>query len=84
MANKQECDSYAAELARRFEEFTGWAIANWPKKDFPLLLSDFDQSRRELGNILGPKLAEGDESDGPSAGNAEQGQYIDVNPMPWP
>jgi len=82
MASKAECDKYAAMLAQRFEEYTRWAIQNWPNKDFPLIASDFDASRRELGEILGPKLSEGEEKS-PSA-ESEQGQYRDVTPMPWP
>ncbi|MGE5648574.1 hypothetical protein [Noviherbaspirillum sp. UKPF54] len=82
MASKEECDRYASELTQRFEEFTKWAIANWPKKEFPLLPSDFSEARREISEIVGPKLGEG-ENDAPGipAGTA---QYRDVNPMPWP
>ncbi|WP_136418320.1 MULTISPECIES: hypothetical protein [Oxalobacteraceae] len=83
MANKQECDKYAAELIQRFEDFTRWAIAHWPNPESPLLSSDFNESRREIGRLAGPKLGEGSADDG-SAGNRETTQYIDMNPMPWP
>lgn len=85
MASKAECDKYAAELTQRFEELTKWAIVNWPRKEFPLLASDFTESRREIAGIIGPKLGDGDTESLPaSAANADDGQYRDVNPMPWP
>lgn len=84
MATKVECDKYAAELAQRFEELTMWAIEKWPKPEFPLLQSDFSESRKEIGQILGPKLGEGSEGGTTSPGNDEPNQYVDMNPMPWP
>jgi len=84
MASKEECDRYAAELTQRFEELARWAIANWPKKDFPLLRSDFSESRREIGEIVGSRL--GEANDDAAAPDRRRGpdQYIDMNPMPWP
>lgn len=94
MAGKEERDRYAQELTHRFEEFTRWAIANWPDRRFPLLDSDFAGSRREIAQIAGPKLAEGEtdeqESAGVQSGNTAPGipvnakQYVDVTPAPWP
>ena len=82
MASKAECDKYAAMLLQRFEEYTKWAIANWPNKDFPLMESDFEASHRELSEILGPKLSEGE--DKPASEEPGRAQYRDVTPMPWP
>lgn len=84
MASNEEFDRYAAELTQRFEELTKWAIANWPKKEFPLLESDFRESRREIGTIIGPKLGEGESTSSAPAIPAKSEQYRDVNPMPWP
>jgi hypothetical protein len=84
MASKEECDRYAAELTQRFEELARWAIANWPKKDFPLLSSDFSESRREIGGIVGSKLGDASDDDVPSDRRRGAGQYVDMNPMPWP
>lgn len=83
MATKEECDRYATEVAHRFEEFTQWAIANWPNKNFPLLSSDFTESRKEVGMILGNKLHEGQTSTD-SGNEGDSKQYIDVTPAPWP
>ncbi len=83
MATKQECDKYAAELVQRFEDLTRWAIANWPNRDSPLLSSDFNESRREIGRIAGPKLGDGSPPDA-DVPDRETQQYIDMNPMPWP
>ena len=84
MASKAEYDKYAAELTQRFDELTRWAIENWPKREFPLLDSDFSASRRELGEILGPKLGDAGDANPPSPPDDEPGQFIDMNPMPWP
>jgi hypothetical protein len=84
MASKEECDKYAAELNRRFEELTSWAIANWPKKEFPLLKSDFSDSRREIGRIIGPKLGDPDGGAPASEKDKDSAPFIDMNPMPWP
>ena len=84
MASKEDCDRYAAELTQRFEELTRWAIANWPKKDFPLLSSDFSESRREIGGIVGSKLGDASDDDVAPDRRRGSGQYVDMNPMPWP
>lgn len=84
MATKAECDKYAAELVQRYEDLTKWAIENWPKQEFPLLPSDFKESRKEIGQIVGPKLGDGGENVAAPARTNEPGQYIDMNPMPWP
>jgi hypothetical protein len=86
MAGKEECDRYAQELARRFEEFTQWAQDNWPVKSMPLLASDFDGSRRELQEILGEKLQRGQGRDDSTEAPPNDGsvQYVNINPAPWP
>jgi hypothetical protein len=84
MASKTECDKYASELTQRFDELTRWAIANWPKKNFPLLNSDFSASRREISAIVGPRLGEGDKDGEAADRKRDSGQYIETNPMPWP
>ena len=76
-----ESSRYADELIRRFEEFTNWAINNWPQKNYPLLASDFAESRREISTILGRRLHEGESLPPPEKGGP---QYLDVNPSPWP
>lgn len=83
MASKEECDQYAAELTRRFDEYVRWAIANWPKPEFPLLSSDFKESRREISLIAGPKLGDSEEQDS-AASSRNSKQFRDMNPMPWP
>lgn len=85
MAKKEECDQYAAELTRRFDDLVQWAMANWPTPAFPLLSSDFSQSRREIAQIVGSKLGEGEAADKAVSGNTkDSAPYIDMNPMPWP
>jgi hypothetical protein len=85
MATRKECDQYAAELNERFEGLVQWAIQNWPHKNFPLLMSDFAASRREIGTILGPKLGD-DDGDAESASSEinEHPAYVSTTPMPWP
>ncbi len=80
MASKEECDRYAAEVTRRFEEFTQWSIAHWPNKSAPLQQSDFGAARKELAAILGEQLS-APSADSPSEGGP---QYVNMNPTPWP
>jgi hypothetical protein len=83
MASKEECDRYAIEMARRFEEFTKWAVENWPVKDAPLQSFDFSESRKEIGQILGPRLLEG-RTDLPESPSEDSARYRQINPTPWP
>lgn len=83
MADQKACDEYAAEMARRFDEFVRWARENWPVKQFPLMESDFVESRKELHDILGDRLgaALAGANVDPAAGGP---QYVSMNPTPWP
>lgn len=82
MPTPQECNAYASEVARRFEEFSQWAIDNWPDKSYPLMSSDFAQARQEIGLLLGSRLRDGPSSGSPATD--ETAQYRDVTPAPWP
>lgn len=86
MASKEQCDKYATELTERFEQLTQWAIENWPKKEFPLLRSDFAASRKEMAQIIGPNLGEcnTDEDTSAAAQRNDSAPFVDMNPMPWP
>lgn len=84
MASKEQLDRYASELVTRFEDLTKWAIANWPRSDFPLMQSDFSESRKELSRIIGPKLGDGDTQANIPRRGPENRQYVDENPAPWP
>jgi hypothetical protein len=84
--NHEEVERFSADMARRFEEFTRWAIEAWPNRGFPLLGSDFDTARGEMRAIMAEKLRQGaslppdknpDDDDPPI-------QYRNVNPSPWP
>jgi hypothetical protein len=84
MANKEQCDRFANEMAYRFEDLVKWAIENWPNKDTPLLSSDFSESRKEIAQILGPRLSEG-RTDLPGSSSEERfAQYVQTTPAPWP
>ncbi len=84
LTEKEKYDNYAAEMVQRFDDFTKWAIENWPKKNFPLMQSDFNQARKEIGLILGPKLGEGDANRAISSETHSEPQFVDMNPTPWP
>lgn len=86
MASKEEYDQYAAELTSRFDDLVQWALANWPRKEFPLQSSDFCASRREISQIVGAKLGDSDAhaDNAASPPGNDQEQFRDVNPMPWP
>jgi hypothetical protein len=83
MATRKECDQYAVELNERFEALIRWAIQNWPRKNYPLLMSDFSASRREISTIIGPKLGDG-EAEANDSPNNSSASYISTTPMPWP
>lgn len=83
MAEQEARDAFAVEMARRFEEFVSWSIANWPAPASPLMESDFAACRTELQGLLGKRLDEAEvgEAADPAAGGA---QYVNSNPAPWP
>jgi hypothetical protein len=84
MADKQACDAYAAEMARRFEDLVTWARDNWPVPSSPLLDSDFEGARRDLNLILGERLSQAQSADQAASPAAGGPQYVSVNPAPWP
>ncbi|QRX83192.1 hypothetical protein [Glaciimonas sp. PAMC28666] len=88
MNDKEKRDEFADELTRRFDELTHWAIEHWPVASFPLMPSDFSESGKEISEILGPKLAQGesDNSNDPqiTSQSEHEPQYVNVTPMPWP
>lgn len=84
MTDKRKCDEFAADMARRFDEFVQWSIENWPVPESPLMESDFDASRAELHRLLGQRLDEArnvETAPDPAAGGP---QYVSLNPAPWP
>lgn len=83
VTDKERYDAFAAEFMQRFDEMVRWAIVHWPNEKFPLMESDFTQSRREISQILGPKLGEPETPRASPAGSG-QPQYFDVDPAPWP
>jgi hypothetical protein len=85
MSNKERYDKYAAEFSGRFEELIRWAMENWPNKNFPLLQSDFVLCRKELADILGPKLSQDEDSAlSPSPIDKDNPPFIETTPAPWP
>lgn len=84
MTGNNQYDAFAAEASSRFEEFVQWTIDNWPKKDSPLLPSDFDQARRDMKNHLSHKLSAQADAHAGTTQKEEQIQYLPVSPAPWP
>lgn len=84
MATKEQCDQFSTEMARRFEEFTRWSIENWPNKSTPLMSSDFSESRKEIGRILGNRLNEGRSDLAPPQSDTNDNQFVQMTPAPWP
>lgn len=83
MPTKDEYDLFAAEMVRKFEDFTTWAKENWPDRQSPLTDSDFASMRKQVAEMVGPRLGTGEaKPDGPGAG--DDAQYVNVTPMPWP
>lgn len=84
MTNKDQCDKFATDMAGRFEDFTKWAIENWPDSGASLLPSDFSESRKEIARILGDKLSASQLNKPPPDNADSSAQYVQMNPMPWP
>lgn len=82
----QAREQYADELMRRYLELRRWAVENWPNTAQPLQASDFIATDRELQLLLGARLNSGKHADQrpANAQNAQNAQYEDVTPMPWP
>lgn len=61
-------------------------MENWPNKDFPLMQSDFVETRNEIANIVRPKLGTVGGNSGQTASSSvpDDPQYIDMKPAPWP
>jgi len=84
MTDKERYDAFASAFMQHFDGLIHWAMVNWPNEKFPLMESDFVQSRREISQILGPKLGD-PEPPRPSHGRGEkEPSYLDVAPAPWP
>lgn len=84
MTSQTECDQFADEFNRRFEELVSWAIHHWPEKNQPLQPGDFSASQREIALLLGARLHAGTPPDvGPPPSDGGE-QYVNVNPAPWP
>ncbi len=81
MASKQECDKFASELERRFQELMEWAIGNFPNKGEPLSASDFADARKEISKICAKAGQPWKSAPEPSEGGP---QYRSLNPAPWP
>ena len=88
MSTKDEYDLFAAEMARRFEDFVSWSMEHWPNKQVPLVDSDFAVARKEISEMVGPRLGDGQrrmpDEDAAAAPSDDGAQYVQVTPMPWP
>ncbi|HZG18781.1 MAG TPA: hypothetical protein VE092_02105 [Herbaspirillum sp.] len=81
---EQQREAYARELRQRFAAYKQWAIAHWPVAEQPLEDSAFVASERELELLTGSRLHPGRQSGAIPADDAQQAQFEDVTPAPWP
>src|SRR4051812_6067536 len=84
MTDKERYDAFASAFMQRYDELVHWAMVNWPNEKFPLMASDFAESRREISQILGPKLGDPEPSRPSYGSGKKEPQYLDVSPAPWP
>ncbi|NUU01277.1 hypothetical protein [Herbaspirillum robiniae] len=77
-------EKYAQELQARFADYKRWAMANWPVKEQALTDAAFVAAQRELELITGAMLHPGRKPGATPAGGAQQPQFEDVTPAPWP
>ncbi|MCP3655278.1 hypothetical protein [Herbaspirillum sp.] len=83
-AIEQQREDYARQLRLRFEEYKRWAIEHWPVAEQPLDDSAFIAAERELDLLTGTMLHPGRKPDSIPASGAQQAQFEDVTPAPWP
>ncbi|MBP1313186.1 type II secretory pathway pseudopilin PulG [Herbaspirillum sp. 1173] len=83
-AIEQQREEYARQLRLRFEQYKRWAIEHWPVAEQPLDDSAFIAAERELDLLTGTMLHPGRKPDGIPASGAQQTQFEDVTPAPWP
>jgi len=83
-AIEQQREEYARQLRLRFEEYKRWAIEHWPVAEQPLDDSAFIAAERELDLLTGTMLHPGRKPHGVPANGAQQAQFEDVTPAPWP
>jgi len=82
MEHEDSKRQFSEEFARRFNEFTQWAIDSRPDKSQPLDLSDFREFRMQMEEIVtGVDSAHHRKSAEPEQGG---NQYRQVTPTPWP
>jgi hypothetical protein len=79
--------AFAAELMARFEDFTAWAVDNWPKEgnggNYAPSQADFAAARKNVERLCGmhdPARVQADEPAPEDGGE----QYVSINPAPWP
>jgi hypothetical protein len=87
---------FSAEIKRRFEELTAWAIANYPDHQHPLGDADFSICRQQIALLAEPRPPEKQNirPDADASINEQNKsipepsdsgpQYVGVTPSPWP
>jgi hypothetical protein len=76
--------AFAAELQRRFEELSTWAIANSPNPASPLKQADFEVCRSEIARLADRDNDVGDRNASIPEPSENGPQYVNMNPTPWP
>lgn len=81
---EQQREEYARQLRARFGDYKRWAIEHWPVAEQPLEDTAFIAAERELELITGSMLHPGRKPDAVPDSPAQQTQFEDVTPAPWP
>lgn len=76
--------AFSAELKRRFEELSAWALANSPNPASPLKHADFDACRREIEKLADRDVDIGERNARLPEPSENGPQYVNMNPTPWP
>lgn len=84
MATNDEYAQFGIEMKRHFEEFTAWAIANWPDKSAPLSNADFDIVRKKIASLADHNIDIAEHVAATPDPSESGPQYINVTPNPWP
>lgn len=84
MSTKDKHTQFGIEMKKRFEEFTTWAISNWPDKDAPLSSTNFDAGRKEVAALADKDFDIGKRNAAMPEPSENGPQYVNVTPAPWP
>jgi len=81
MSDQAQNDQFAADLEQRFQDLMQWTVSNWPDRERPISVADFEDAQQAMRAIAQRLRHPEGEALSPSEGGA---QFVSVAPAPWP